>query len=46
MFSVLSPNNFNGSNANVRNVNSTGNVNNNTNVNNSNGVRPVDSYYD
>ena len=35
----LSPNYFNGSNANVFNVNSTGNLNNN-NVNNTNGVRP------
>ena len=38
-----SPNNFNGNNANVRNVNSNGNANNNDNVNNNNGVRP-DSY--
>ena len=38
-----SPNNFNGSNANVRNVNSNGNANNANNVNNNNGVRP-DSY--
>ena len=36
----LSPNYFNGSNANVFNVNSTGNLNNN-NVNNTNGVRPA-----
>ena len=42
---VRSPSNFNGSNANVWNVNSTGNLNNGNNVNNtSGGVRP-DSYY-
>lgn len=38
-FWLLSPNNFNSSNANVFNVNSNGNLNNN-NSNNSNGVRP------
>ncbi len=37
---IKSPYNFNGSNANVFNVNSGGNLNNN-NVHNTNGVRPV-----
>ena len=37
---LASPYNFNNSNANEYNVNSTGNLNNN-NVNNTNGVRPV-----
>ena len=40
IFYGWSPYNFNGSNANVFNVNSSGNLNNN-NVNNTNGVRPV-----
>ncbi len=39
----MSPNNFNGNNANERNVNSNGNADNNNNVNNTNGARP-DSY--
>ena len=39
---ALQPKNFNGGNANVRNVNSNGNANNN-NVNNNNGFR-LDSY--
>ena len=36
----ISPNSFNGNNANERNVNSNGNADNNNNVNNTNGVRP------
>ena len=40
----MSPNSFNGNNANEHNVNSNGNANGNNNVNNSNGARP-DSYY-
>ena len=35
----MSPYNFNGSNANEFNVNSSGNLNNNNNVNNDNGAR-------
>ena len=35
----MSPDNFNGDNANVWNLNDDGNLNNN-NVNNTNGVRP------
>ena len=37
---VMSPYNFNGSNANVFYVNTNGNLNNN-NVNDTNGVRPI-----
>ena len=36
----MSPNNFNGNNANERNVNSNGNADNSNNVNNTNGARP------